>query len=224
MLAVFILCLVWLVFNVFSLKYSFLLHSTCRIKTRDKVVFLSFDDGPAAATTPLILNTLKEKNVRALFFCIGREAELQPELVRRIAQEGHLIGNHTYRHNWQNTVKFPHAIAAEINQANLILQQISGQKIALFRPPFGVVTPALARAVKALHLRSVGWDIRSGDTRLGDPHKLIRRICGRLRPGSIILLHDNRPLTCRTLAELIDTIQQRGYRIEPWADGDQTAG
>jgi len=92
LLAALTLSSVWIAFNVFSIKHSLFLKSICRIKTREKVVFLSFDDGPSEQYTPLILNTLKEKNIQALFFCTGRNAELHPQLIKRITDERHIIG------------------------------------------------------------------------------------------------------------------------------------
>lgn len=213
LLAAFTITSGWIVFNVFSIKHSLFLKSICRIDTLENVVFLSFDDGPSEQYTPLILNTLKEKSLQALFFCIGENAELYPELIQRISNEGHIIGNHTYSHKWQNTFKLSDKFKAEISHTTIILNKISGQKIELFRPPFGITNPAIAKAVNALEMQSIGWDIRSFDTIIDDPQKLIQRICRRLRSGSIILLHDNRKITSQILGELIETIQQQGYKI-----------
>lgn len=218
LLAAFTICLLWIVFNVFSIKHSLFLKSTCRVNTTENVVFLSFDDGPSEQYTPLILNTLKEKNLQGLFFCIGENAELYPELIKRISDEGHIIGNHTYSHKWQNTFILSDKFKAEISHTTIILNKISGQEIELFRPPFGITNPAIAKAVNALKMLSIGWDIRSFDTIIDDPKKLIQRICKRLRSGSIILLHDNRKITSLILGELIETIQQQGYKILPLPD------
>ncbi len=208
----------WIAFTIFSIKHSLFLKSICRIRTREKIVFLSFDDGPSHQFTPIILDTLKRNNVKALFFCIGQHAELYPDLVRRISDEGHRIGNHTYSHNWRNAFCPSGIIKAEINKTNDILFEITGSKPGLFRPPFGITNPSISKAVKGTGLNSVGWDIRSFDTISKDPQKLIRRISEKLRPGSIILLHDNREITSRILNELIQTIQNKGYKIVSLAD------
>ena len=94
-LMTFVLLFSWIIVNIFSVKHSLFLKSICRIRTKEKIVFLSFDDGPSDQFTPVILSTLKRNNVKALFFCIGQHAELYPDLVRRISDEGHRIGNHT---------------------------------------------------------------------------------------------------------------------------------
>lgn len=205
----------WIAFNIFSVKHSAFLKSICRIRTKEKIVFLSFDDGPSDQFTPVILDTLKRNNLQAVFFCIGLQSELCPELVRRISDEGHRIGNHTYSHDWHNALKPSGIIAAEINRTNDILFKLTGNKTNLFRPPFGITNPSIAKALKSLGMHSVGWDIRSFDTMSKDSQKLIHRICSRLRPGSIILLHDNREITSRILDELIKTIQKKGYKIVP---------
>jgi peptidoglycan-N-acetylglucosamine deacetylase len=216
LLAAIMLSLIWIAFNVFSIKNSLFLKSICRINTAEKVVFLSFDDGPSEKYTPLILKTLKEKKIQALFFCIGRYAELFPELIQKLSLEGHKIGNHTYNHKWENAFNIPAKIVSEIETTSIILNKISGQEIGLFRPPFGITNPFVAKAVNTLEMQSVGWDIRSFDTVIKDPAKLIHRICSRLRPGSIILLHDNREITSLVLGELIDTIYKQGYKILPF--------
>ena len=205
----------WIAFNIFSIKHSLFLKSICRILTNEKIVYLSFDDGPSDLFTPVILDTLKRNNVKALFFCIGQHAELYPDLIRRILAEGHRIGNHTYSHNWRNAFSASGISKAEINKTNDILFKITGSKTDLFRPPFGITNPSISKALKGVGLHSVGWDIRSFDTISKDPQKLIHRISNKLRPGSIILLHDNREITSRILSELIETIQNKGYKIVP---------
>lgn len=205
----------WITFNIFSIKHSAFLKSTCRIQTKEKIVFLSFDDGPSDQFTPVILETLKRNNIQAVFFCIGQQAELRPKLIQRISDEGHRIGNHTYSHDWRNAFKPSGIIAFEISRTKDILFKITGSKTNLFRPPFGITNPSIAKALKSLDMHSVGWDIRSFDTMSKDPQKLIHRISRQLRPGSIILLHDNREITSRILNELIETIQKKGYKIVP---------
>ena len=208
----------WIAFNIFSVKHSLFLKSICRIRTKEKVVFLSFDDGPSDQFTPVILDILKRNNVKASFFCIGQHAEVYPDLVRRISSEGHRIGNHTNSHNWKIAFKPSSIIEAEIDRTNNILFDITGSKPELFRPPFGITNPSIAKAIKGSGMQSVGWDIRSFDTISKDPQKLVRRISDKLRPGSIILLHDNREITSRILNELIETIQNKGYKIVSLAD------
>jgi len=214
-LITFVIMFSWIAFNIFSIKHSLFLKSICRIQTKEKIIFLSFDDGPSDQFTPVILDTLKRNNIKALFFCVGQYSELYPELVRRISGEGHRIGNHSYSHDWRFLFKPSGIIEAEISHTNVILSKIIGTKTNLFRPPFGITNPSFAKALKSTGLQSVGWDIRSYDTIIKDKQKLIQRITDQLRPGSIILLHDNREITSQILNELIETIQKNGYKILP---------
>lgn len=214
-LATFVLLFSWIAFNIFSIKHSLFLKSICRIRTKEKIVFLSFDDGPSEQFTPIVLDVLKRNEIKALFFCIGQHAELYPGLVKQISDEGHRIGNHTFSHDWRNSYKSSGVTEAEINHTNDIIFKIIGHKTNLFRPPFGITNPSIAKALKSTGLHSIGWDIRSFDTISNDPEKLVQRITDRLRPGSIILLHDNREITSRILNELIETIQNKGYKILP---------
>jgi peptidoglycan-N-acetylglucosamine deacetylase len=214
-LLIIVLNLSWLTINVFSIRYSVFLRSICRIPTSEKIVFLSFDDGPSAQFTPLILNTLQLHQIKATFFCIGHHVEAHPELVKRIFTEGHLVGNHSYLHGFAFTIGCSAKVQKELSRTTAILQSISNQEITLFRPPFGVSNPAMARAVRKLNLTSVGWDVRSFDTLISDPEKLKMRIIKRIRPGSIILLHDNRAITAEILGDLVDRIGSNGYKIVP---------
>jgi peptidoglycan-N-acetylglucosamine deacetylase len=214
-LSTIVIMLSWIAFNIFSIKHSLFLKSTCRIQTSEKIVFLSFDDGPSDQFTSNVLDTLKRNNIKAVFFCTGQHAELYPDLIRQISNEGHRIGNHTFSHDWRNAFKLSGTIKVEINKTNDILFKITGNNTNLFRPPFGITNPSIAQALKITGMHSVGWDIRSFDTMSKDPQKLIHRVSKRLRPGSIILLHDNREITSRNLNELIETIQKKGYKILP---------
>ncbi|NVO18773.1 MAG: polysaccharide deacetylase family protein [Bacteroidetes bacterium] len=207
--------IIYLIYCIFSIQHSLFIRSLCRVKTTEKIVFLSFDDGPSSQFTAEILDELKRRDIKAVFFCIGNHAESSPGLVKRIVEEGHLIGNHTYSHDWALTLKSSHEFENELEKAETAIKSIIGREVNLFRPPFGVTNPSIAKAVKKRNLLSIGWDIRSLDTVITDPDKLRRRIIRKLRPGSIILLHDNRCITSLILSELIDDIESNGYKIVP---------
>jgi peptidoglycan-N-acetylglucosamine deacetylase len=199
--------------QVFSIQHTLFIRTLCRIRTSEKEVFLSFDDGPSGEYTPLILETLSRHGLKAVFFCTGERAEHHPELLKRIADAGHFIGNHTYSHDWRNAFRPARIAEAEIRRTSDAFRRITGKETRLFRPPFGITTPLIATAIKSRGLITVGWDIRSLDTVIRDPERLLRRICRKLRPGSIILMHDNREITARILDELIGRIQKQGYKI-----------
>ena len=179
----------------------------------EKYVALTFDDGPWPETTEQLLDGLAERGAKATFFLIGSKAELHPEIVRRMAAEGHAIGIHT----WSHTPGFPMlrsgAMAADILRCRESLREITGVETDLFRPPYGVTNPMVARAVKRTGSRCVGWSIRSLDTlRQRSREAVARRIRRRLGDGKVILLHDDRPGAERLLAMVLNDLQRGGYR------------
>lgn len=175
-----------------------------------QAVALTFDDGPATETTA-ILDILKAEHVEAAFFCIGKHAQAHPELVKRWHEDGHVVGNHSFFHgfhfDWQSSRK----MAQELEQTNEVIFKTLGKTPLLFRPPYGVTNPNLARAVRATGMCSIGWSLRSFDTKARDKDELLNRILGRLKGGDIILLHDSVSLTREILTDLIHGARQKGY-------------
>lgn len=176
----------------------------------NKLVALTFDDGPAAETNA-ILDILKEQNVQAAFFTIGKKSTANPELVKRWHNEGHVIGNHSYNHGFNFDWQSARTMGAEIEQTNSIIHSLIGKKPKLFRPPYGVTNPNLAKAIKQAGMFSIGWSIRSFDTKANDPEKLLERIINKLKGGDIILLHDSMPITREILTELIVRTRKKGF-------------
>ena len=172
-------------------------------------VLLTFDDGPNPQTTPIVLDLLKEYNVTAIFFVIGTKAKSENELVKRIMDDGHFIGNHTFSHHPMfallNGVKVEKEIV-ELN--NLFINQ--GIQTNLFRPPIGYTNPIIARVVNKLSLNIIGWNKRSFDTVIRNPKKLTKRLLFLAKPGSIILLHDNLKQTSEALSLFLKESQEKG--------------
>ena len=202
-------------FWAFNINYSLFIRSICKIKTEEKIVFITFDDGPSEEYTSKILDILKEYNVKATFFCIGQNIERNKELFKRIFIEGHLVGNHTNSHKIPFSYSSEEKVVHEINLCSNIIAEVTGEKPKLFRPPYGVTNPAIASALHKLTMKSIGWSIRSLDTKAKDENKLLLRITNQLHPGAIIILHDNRKITCNMLPLLIKSIHQKGYKILP---------
>ena len=180
-------------------------------------VCLTFDDGPGEST-PLILDTLKRLGVRATFFLVGENVERYPHLARRIAEEGHEIGNHSFSHPYF-CWKMPGRILWEIRRAQEVIQAVTGRRPTLFRPPYGVRWVGLASILKRMSLTAVMWSVSSVDWRFPAP-RIVQRVIGRTRAGSIILLHDGVPIkeggdrraTAEALEEIIQTLAKR-YRF-----------
>lgn len=147
----------------------------------------------------------------AAFFCIGKNAVTKKQLVQRWDEEGHLVGNHSYDHGFNFDWKSAIEMKAEIEKTNTLIRNITGRKPKLFRPPYGVINPNLAKAIRQTNMHSIGWNIRSYDTAAKDKKKLLARILQKVKGGDIILLHDTMLITREILTELITTLRNKGY-------------
>ncbi|RFS21129.1 polysaccharide deacetylase family protein [Chitinophaga silvatica] len=186
----------------------------CKATTSEKVVALSFDDGPLPTYTPVILDVLKMEKVAAAFFCIGKHITGNEHLLQRIYAEGHAIGNHTYSHAFWFDMKLSGSMLKDMQQMDVMTTTATGLQPRLFRPPYGVTNPNLARAVKAGGYIPVGWNIRSLDTVAKNQDELLNRVVSQLQPGAVILLHDTCQITAEILPTLINRIREQGYRFE----------
>lgn len=181
----------------------------------DRHIAITFDDGPHPEFTPKVLAILERYNAKATFFCIGKQMEELPDLVKEIDQKGHTIGQHSYSH--KNGFGFfnLNKVLSEIKLTNKLTNNILNKKLKLFRPPFGVTNPAIAKAVKRAGLTGIGWEIRSLDTVIKNPDKIYKRIIKRLRPGAIILLHDTNERCPVVLEQLLQFLKRNGYKSMP---------
>lgn len=152
-------------------------------------VYLTFDDGPDPDYTPRLLDLLSSYRCRATFFLVGANALRHPKLVRRITEEGHSLGNHTYSHLRANTTNTEESIR-QIRLCQTILEDTAGYKPHWFRPPFGRLTPNLEQEAQRLGLVTVLWSRSAIDWGpLGTRRGIARRL-HRTEPGDILLLHD----------------------------------
>ncbi|WP_232829201.1 polysaccharide deacetylase family protein [Aureibaculum luteum] len=180
-------------------------------KTSKKQVAITFDDGPNSEFTPQVLTVLKKYNSKASFFCIGNHIEKHPKLVQQIVAEGHVVGNHSYSHS--NTFDFfsKNKIVEEIISTNKLIYNLLKVNSKLFRPPFGVTNPAIKNAIKQTNLQVVGWNVRSFDTKIKEPKKILNRITKNLKAGDVILLHDSSKRTVVVLEQLLLFLQEHHY-------------
>ncbi len=210
--------LLFMAFSVIEFYGAYFIHSgfhlkaICEIDTPDKVIALTFDDGPALQTEK-ILTVLDEFNAKATFFCIGNRINGKEEILKKIDAKGHLIGNHSYTHSYFIDFKNTQSLVNELQRANSEIQKVIGKTPAFFRPPYGVTTPALARAAKKLNFNVIGWNIRSLDTSIKDRQKVLSRIKKRLQPGSILLMHDTIAGTELVLKEVFLYLKEQNYKI-----------
>lgn len=211
-ITVFLWILSWGSYNVGS---NFYFKVICKGDESKKQVAISFDDGPLPQHTPAVLDILKETATSATFFCIGKRAQQHPELLKRIIEEGHIIGNHSYSHDAFFDLYGSTKMKADLQQMNAVARQVLGLELKWFRPPYGVTNPNLAKAVKAGGFTGIGWNIRSLDTVTKDPEKLKQRVLKQLKPGAIILFHDTCASTVTMLPSFIQDVKARGYEIVP---------
>ena len=198
--------------GVFDIRLGYFVPTLCRLKNKQKrQVVLTFDDGPTELT-PLFLDLLNRYEVKAIFFCIGRQIAQYPQIVQRIKEEGHLIGNHTYSHIPQNCFASTAVMTQEIQQTDALLAQL-GIVTPYFRPPYGVTNPHIAKAVKRMGKIVVGWDIRSLDTVIKDETRLWSRVVSKLTQGNIILMHDTSERTLHVLEQLLKYLKANDYQV-----------
>ncbi len=174
-----------------------------------KKIALTFDDGPDSECTPMLLDGLAERGVKATFFVIGKQAEEQPEVMKRIVDEGHLIGNHTYNH-----VDIRHmtqtAAKEEILKANEVIIKYTGEEPCFLRPPFGNGTSRLEKDVEMIQ---VLWTIDTMDWACKNESQICSTVYREVKENSIILMHDEYPTTVRAALRVIDKLQKEGYEF-----------
>lgn len=188
----------------------------CRGSGAKKRVALTFDDGPDPRSTPQLLKLLRKQTIPATFFCIGKHVAANPELAAQIVREGHLLENHSYAHSHFTNFYSTARLQIELAQTQMVIEKATGSAAKYFRPPVGLSNPNTFRAAKKLNLQVIGWTIRSLDTVIADPHKIIARITRGLQPDAIILLHDgNIPAEklLTTVKSLLDTLRKLEYEV-----------
>lgn len=181
-------------------------------------VALTFDDVPDPRYTPLVLNTLQRKRVRATFFVVGSRARKHPALVARIVREGHAVGNHTYSHPELPKLRLAD-VKREIERTGATIRHVAGFEPAMIRPPYGDIGPAQLEWAKSQGYTVVNWDVDSSDWRQLPASVVLRNATRGVRPGSIILMHagggagQNLYGTVKALPLLIDRLRAQGYEL-----------
>lgn len=206
----FILFSAVVVWGSFDIQLGYFVNSFTHKRTKIKEVALTFDDGPTEFT-PIFLDLLKENNIKATFFCIGKQIEKYPATFQRIIAEGHTIGNHTYSHSNNTGFLSTSKMIEEIEKCDKIISKTGDIQNNLYRSPFGVTNPNIAKAIKKTHKKSIGWNVRSLDTVISDEKKILNKITKNLKKGSIILLHDTSEKTYKVLVELLLFLERENF-------------
>jgi len=182
-----------------------------KVNTQEKIVALTFDDGPDPIDTPDVLDILKEKNVRATFFVLGKAAQENPSLLKRLVMEGHEIGNHSFTHDYQqrNLIK-------EIEQTDQEVFAAAGTHTYFYRPPGGFLSKYQLETIKKNGQVVALWSVDSKDWRNPGVQQIVNNVMKNVFPGAIILMHDGgyqRTQTVKALGPIIDALRERGYRL-----------
>lgn len=174
-----------------------------------KKIALTFDDGPHPYYTEQLLDGLKERGVHATFFVMGKHVELYPEMIERMSEEGHLIGNHTYSHmqlNKGNGDEFKQ----ELIKTNEMIENLTGQEVQYVRPPYGTWDKKFE---KELNMFPVLWTIDPLDWCSDNVACIVRKVTDKAQENAIILMHDEYKSTVTAALQIVDALQEQGYEF-----------
>lgn len=175
------------------------------------VVALTFDDGPNASSTPILLDGLKERKVRATFFLIGENVEKgeNEKIVKRMYEEGHLIGNHTYTHCNLSKLETGEA-KKELEQTDTVIEKITGKQPAFARAPYGELPVDSEQDLSRMY---IGWTVDPLDWMTEDAGAVVKTVVEEINPGDVILLHDCYPSSVQAAIRIVDLLQGKGYEF-----------
>jgi peptidoglycan-N-acetylglucosamine deacetylase len=182
----------------------------------EKVIALTFDDGPWPQTTEQILATLKQENVKATFYMVGQPLKSFPEIGKKVLADGHVIANHTL-HHWYKKMS-PLVAQREIEDTAKIIKEVLGVETAYFRPPGGVLTNGLVAYAQKQNQSVNMWSVDSGDSRpkRPSPEAMLKTILAEATPGGIVLMHDgggSHDNTAKAVPQIIAKLRAQGYKF-----------
>jgi peptidoglycan/xylan/chitin deacetylase (PgdA/CDA1 family) len=189
-----------------------LLHSRASDRKTEDVkprVALTFDDGPHPVYTPELLDGLKERQAKATFFVVGKNIEGHEDIIRRMDEEGHLIGNHTYDHV-KITGMPPEQACAQITKTSSLIEKITGKKTEYIRPPFGAWDKTLDCGFEMF---PVLWSIDPLDWTTKNTDTVVQKVLDAAEEDSIILLHDFYGSSVEAALRIVDALQEQGYEF-----------
>lgn len=175
------------------------------------VVALTFDDGPNASSTPILLDGLRERKVRATFFLIGENVEKDEneKIVKRMYEEGHLIGNHTYTHCNLSKLETGEA-KKELEQTDTVIEKITGKQPVFVRAPYGELPVDREQDLNRIY---IGWTVDPLDWMTEDTGAVVKTVVEEINPGDVILLHDCYPSSVQAAIRIVDLLQGKGYEF-----------
>lgn len=210
--------------GIFILKLRVFVDAMIRAPRGAKGVALTFDDGPDPETTKRTLDALDAAGAKATFFVIGKKAEAHPETVRAILERGHAVGLHSYAHDRLFAMRGARRWRKDLKRCAKVVEEITGSRVRLFRPPIGHTVPHTPRVVRELGLRVIGWNVSAHDGVRADPKEVARRVIDGAHDGAIILLHDasergtHEPAGVAALPEILEGLGKKGLAVVPLSD------
>ena len=198
-------------------------HSNNHILPR--CVALTFDDGPNPHVTPIILKILKEHQIHATFFVVGRMTQRYPDLVKQEIKEGHMVGDHSWNHAWMNHLSSAQMIQNLDRTQKILHTLIPNTPISYFRPPYGASNHTLEQLVFQRGMSLVWWSVDDEAYRGYPAEHLKQLVLSETKPGSIILMHDIQPQTAKALDDELTDLTARGIRfcdLPTWQAEEQT--
>ena len=189
--------------------YTYKNEETLTVSTTyyENVVAITFDDGPHSVYTEELLDGLKERGVKASFFVVGQRIPGNEDLIKRMHDEGHLIGNHTYSHVQLDSINSVTA-CEEVEKTNAVIEKITGEAVEYIRPPYGLYDLELECSID---LSKVLWTVDPRDWDTTDVNKIVESVVNCVKDRDIILMHDIYPTSVSAALAIIDKLQDRGF-------------
>ncbi len=184
------------------------------VDTPEKKVAISFDAAWGADYTEDLLAILKKYDVKTTFFLVGFWVDKYPDMVKRIDEEGHEIGNHSSKHPHMSQLS-KERIIAELTNTSEKIEAITNKKVTLFRPPFGDYNNRLIETSRELGIQVIQWDVDSLDYKDYGKDAIVKRVLSKVKNGSIVLFHNNATYTKDALPIILENLQQEGYKVVP---------
>lgn len=192
---------------VFSKQRKIPIYS---VETGEKKVAISFDCAWGTDYTDRLLSVMREENVPSTFFMVEFWTTKYPEFVAKIAGDGHAIGTHSSTHSYMSKLS-EQQIRAELESSSRAIEAITGEKVVLFRPPYGDYDDLLVQTAESMGLFTIQWDVDSLDWKNLSASEIENRVVSRVRNGSIVLFHNNGLHTADALPNIIRTLKEKGY-------------
>lgn len=200
-----------------SADYLKQFHAYYAAQTAEKVLYLTFDAGYENGNTPVILDALKKHQAPAAFFLVGNYLETSPDLVKRMVEEGHTVGNHTYHHPDMSKISTKETFSKELSDLEMLYTKTTGQSMTrYYRPPQGKYSEANLKMADELGYQTFFWSLAYVDwyeDKQPTREEAFQKLLGRIHPGAIVLLHSTSKTNAQILDELLTRWEEMGYRF-----------